>query len=590
MFTNIMKKDQAHMLLWTFELGAIFLWLSNLVDTNSYFSVYCLCAMGALFCFYDSGKKGDSLHGKNLGTAVTLSILFGFLVTAANYPIFQQIRNPAEVSAGSNRLMNLLECAATFLGGIPVCYHLLQWLCCRVEGNDLPVLSKPVEGKKPFVFFLWVFGILAMIDMIYLFLVDYPGSISHDSLRQIEQTVTGEYNNVLPYWYTRLIGFVLSMGYGIFEDPNRACAFYSFLQLLAMTAIFAYTLLTLYERKVSRLFLSLAFVFYAFVPYNIAFSTSMWKDVLFTGFVLLMVTAQYRCLKKLGNSKANLAMMILGGIGVGIMRTNGWYVVALSFLILLLCGKEIRRTLALGMAAASLAGFLLNVPVLKIMDVPGLDKVETMSLPIQQMARVIVKERELNSDDLALLNEIVDVDRIPEEYQDWTSDPMKNMVSQKNPQFIENNLGEFLGLWIKLGLQHPMDYLEAWVELTKGYWNGGYDYYIYAEYVADNDYGIFMDQSMNPIKALVKAYFAFSRESVVFEPILSIGLQVWITIACWWVCGIQKKKETVLFIPLLVILAGLWVGAPVFSEFRYAYPVAAAVPLVLTAALERKGQ
>ena len=44
-----------------------------------------------------------------------------------------------------------------------------------------------------------------------------------------------------------------------------------------------------------------------------------------------------------------------------------------------------------------------------------------------------------------------------------------------------------------------------------------------------------------------------------------------------------KQQEKVLAVPLLIILAGLWVGTPVFSEFRYAYPVFLTLPVILAA-------
>ena len=44
---------------------------------------------------------------------------------------------------------------------------------------------------------------------------------------------------------------------------------------------------------------------------------------------------------------------------------------------------------------------------------------------------------------------------------------------------------------------------------------------------------------------------------------------------------LKKKKEFLLSIPLLVLIAGLWLGTPVYSEFRYAYPMFVSLPLIL---------
>ena len=230
----------------------------------------------------------------------------------------------------------------------------------------------------------------------------------------------------------------------------------------------------------------------------------------------------------------------------------------------------------------------MNVPMIRLLHVGGLDSVETLSLPLQQIGKVIVEQREISPEDQAFLSEIMDLETVPETYQKWTSDPMKIQVWEGSPSYLSQHKGQFFGLWLRLGLQYPRDYFEAWVELTKGYWNGGYDYYIYAEYVAENSYGIAMNFDSNPIKSLMKAYFAFTRESVLFEPLLSIGLNVWAAGALLWLSIVKKRREAVLFIPLFVILAGLWVGSPVFSEFRYAYPVTVSVPFLIPTVLSQE--
>ena len=40
-----------------------------------------------------------------------------------------------------------------------------------------------------------------------------------------------------------------------------------------------------------------------------------------------------------------------------------------------------------------------------------------------------------------------------------------------------------------------------------------------------------------------------------------------------------------LLVPVLVLVVGLWLGTPVYSEFRYAYPIILTAPLVLMTTL-----
>jgi hypothetical protein len=145
-----------------------------------------------------------------------------------------------------------------------------------------------------------------------------------------------------------------------------------------------------------------------------------------------------------------------------------------------------------------------------------------------------------------------------------------------------------LDLWLDIGKRYPWDYVEAWVEQTKGYWNGGYDYYIYAQYVDENDFGIYLVQQDNIIHDLVKAYFTLTRETVLFEPIQSIGFNVWILSMLCFLNLIRNRKEFLLTVPVLAVIFTLWLTTPVFSEFRYAYCVFTTLPFILPVSFYKK--
>lgn len=52
-------------------------------------------------------------------------------------------------------------------------------------------------------------------------------------------------------------------------------------------------------------------------------------------------------------------------------------------------------------------------------------------------------------------------------------------------------------------------------------------------------------------------------------------------LALFAVASLKGWTERVLFLPVLVVLAGLWLGTPVFAEFRYACPIILTVPFFL---------
>ena len=83
-----------------------------------------------------------------------------------------------------------------------------------------------------------------------------------------------------------------------------------------------------------------------------------------------------------------------------------------------------------------------------------------------------------------------------------------------------------------------------------------------------NIYGIVNDVDPNLIRHLFAAAFRYLEKPAFLQPLTSIGLHVWALITCTLINVLKKREEFLLGIPLLVLVAGLWVGTPVYSEFR----------------------
>ena len=68
------------------------------------------------------------------------------------------------------------------------------------------------------------------------------------------------------------------------------------------------------------------------------------------------------------------------------------------------------------------------------------------------------------------------------------------------------------------------------------------------------------------------------------------GLMLLCAVGCLVLNIKNKRTELVLAIPGIIILVGLWLGTPVYTEFRYAYPMILSIPLVLCTTLYHKDQ
>ena len=565
--------DQSILLL---RILFVYIWLtvlSVLSVTDTYYSVYLLCAVVSLACLF-SNNRCPKMYARGGRVAVTVvSILYSVAVVLANYALFE----PLTV------IQNLFDLSCCLIGGYCVAEPVLQYILRR-----FPIESCDGERRYAHRVFLFVFLSVTGIDLAYLLFAHYPGTLTVDSLSTIRELMgDAPYSNIMPFWHTVTVKLFVDMGLAVFGDMNAAIALFHGVQILFMAVCFAYTIMTMYQMGVPVWFLVPVYAVYALQPHNIVYSVILWKDIPFAAASLLFITALYRLLKGIGRSGFwNYGALVFGAMGFSLWRTNGWYAfLATVVVLLILMGKNEKKLLMLMISVLVFSWVLIN-PVLDAMNVTETNFVEAFAVPMQQIARVVSEGRKLTAEENALLSEIFWIDRVGELYNPLTVDPIKfETFRYDRVDYILENAGDYIKLYFSIGIRYPGDYLKAWIDETKGYWNGGYFFWIYSREVVENSYGITLTLGENLIARLFGAFFRYMEKPEFLQPLTSIGLHVWALVGCAVVNAWKRRKELLLTIPLLVLIAGLWVGTPVYSEFRYAYPVFLGMPLILAVTL-----
>lgn len=545
--------------------------LSPLAATDTYYSVYLLCALSGVLCLYDNQTTAYYCEKGWRPTLGFFALLFSGAVALANYELFE----PLSV------LQNLFDLACVLAGGWVIGYQILLCLIRR-----LPLEGGKQNRKHPGMVFATVFGCVALINLSYLLLALYPGVLTTDSFSTLRQILGIDgYDNVMPFWHTVTVKIFVKLGLRLFGDINAAVALFHGAQILFMAACFGYVIMTLYQMGLPVVLMAGTFALYALLPHNIVYSVTLWKDIPFAGAAVLLVTALYRILKKIGGrSWMDWILFCAGAIGFSLWRTNGWYAfVVLTVLMLLLTGKRHRKLVVLMLVVVVLCGALIG-PVLEAWEVQGTNFVEAFGIPMQQVARVLHNGRLLTAEDLEMLNQIFLTERTAELYDPLTVDPVKFMTFRYDQvPYLMDHLGEYVKLYLRIGAQYPADYWQAWVDQTRGYWNAGYKFWTYTLKMGGNDLGIYQMPGENPVARAFAAWFRYVEKPQIFQCFTSIGLHVWALVACAVVSGMKKRQEGLLTVPILVLILGLWLGTPVFAEFRYAYPMILTMPMILAA-------
>ena len=563
-----------------FRVVFIMIWLSNLALTDSYFSVYCLLAFLSFYVLIKKTGKEASSSSSMSFLSSCLAVLFSIVVVAANYPLFSMVRDPALIGKSTNLMVNFINTVFSLIGGFCVAQPLISFAL-----SYCPLQIHREKSIRNRILPVIIFGAILCIYMVHFILVEFPGNITEDPFTQISEMVAGEYSNFNTFWHTMFFQMILSLGYTVFSDINYAIGCFCIVQAFILAFSFSYCLMTMLHYGVPRWVLAVSFCFFALVPYNIALSITIWKDVLYAAGCLLIIVSWLRIHKKLGfNQFLDYTVFVIGSILFLLSRTNGWIIYIVCLVCYILFIRNNRRFMLVMSFVAVLGWFLCN-PVLSILGVSDSDPVESLSIPIQQVSRVISDGGVLTEEEEQLLSRVIDLDDVPELYTNWLSDPMKVEFRSKDYVYLCDHLTEYGSLWLKLGVRYPVSYIKAWIDQTKGYWNGGYDVALYSETVTDNPYGVEKLVSGNPVASLFRLYFGMSRHVIFFEPLHSIGLHVWVVILCFIRNLLRKREEWFLALPALLIVLGLWFGTPVYYCFRYVYPLFVSFPLIVSTSM-----
>ncbi len=553
------------------QLLFVYAWLSNLMETDAFLSVYLLCGLTGMVCMRDNVGQKTALGIWARGILYGLSALFGIATVLANYPLFVPAR----------ALLNLFNIGCSLIGGFFVAYNVLL---CMIRRFPLETGSgkRLRPGSTGTWAFFGCFGCIAAVYLLFLFTTGYPVYLAADSINSMNQIRSGEILNNHPYWYTQFIGLCLRLGWLLTGSNNGSCAVYSAIQCILMAACFAYALVTLYQAGIPKWCVAVVLGMYAFLPHNLTYSITMWKDTLFGGCSLVIITAAYRILKDIGkHAWLNYLVMAVGGAAFCVIRHNGWPMMLVWMVFLLLFERKNRKLLGTAGIVLVIGWFATHL-MMDLLGVREKDLVEVLAVPLQQIARVIAVGCPIDQSDLVILERIFHMDLVQELYSPEIVDPIKfKAMKDAGQQYIQEHMGQFLRLWLRLGAQNPGEYLKAWVELTKGYWNGGYYFWIYIRYTYPDLTGIGGFKMNNLGKDVFDALFRYLEKPVILQPFFSIGLQTWTIISCCFVSWVKKGKTWLISVPMVALAVGLWFVTPVYAEFRYAYPLFVTCPVIL---------
>jgi hypothetical protein len=517
-------------------------------------------------------------------TTVIFAILMTIIVLCANYNLY--VNPNGSDNPAIKALYGIIAFLSLGIGTYYATYNIFKMIACHI--GRISIYGKKGKMKSWEIFIFCMFSFMVVYSLIMTMGL-YPGIVNSDATDQITQTMTGVYSNHHPFYHTLIIKACMDIANIISpaNNINFAVSVYSYFSIFCMALAFSLLIMTLVSVGVPRWCIAIIYAFYLLMPYHILFSFAMWKDTPFAALVLIFSLYSYRVFKGIGNSWVNYIVVLLSGTGMCIFRSNGMVAFLLYGLVLLLVYRLKAKKMVAVIAGALFLSIILKFVSLGAMGIEQPDTIEHLSIPAQQIARVITVSNDLTSSERSVLSEVVDIERVPETYVSYTSDPIKYLVRESGNQTrIRESAFIFAGTYLTIGIRHPFLYAQALIDETVGFWDSGYlEWKYYYSEVTENSLGIRQVSKVPGFDKLLNAYANMYTHIPILNLCICIGFNFWLCLVALYTAIIRKDRGAIMMsIPVLAIIATLLVSTPVYAEFRYIYSMFTCLPLILVSA------
>lgn len=438
-------------------------------------------------------------------------------------------------------------------------------------------------------------------------LIHAPASVNWDYLNQLNQFFGGwPLSNHHPIFLTYAYGWIFKIGYTFGKAPGGFLLSVVFQNLL-MVIVFS-LLLCWMKRHCSRSSYFTALALCVFSPIVPEFTAILTKDTPSAALVvlfMLQLVVRYQSISE-GRSVptyASLPALTLCAIASMLTRHNCLYVMIFVLFVCFSLEKH-KFHLAVSIAVILTTSVVWTFAIVPKVGASKSDSALMLSATFQQIgAYCQISGDDIDADDRAVLNGCFDIpsDSLGELYDPWNVDPIKNHVT-----FKRTSVGRYLFIWAKLGLRHPEIYFDALLRSSVGYWCPLVPY----EHLQDLDY--FTNDPASHYQPMKNAGFAFPGilasvaeakgwfvdlrhlaehiltilcshrlTSLLFQP----AFYTWIDLILATYCLSRRLPSG---LPLFVaVLLFFFINciSPLAASVRYALPLIALLPLILSACL-----
>lgn len=439
---------------------------------------------------------------------------------------------------------------------------------------------------------------IILLAMLPLFLMNYPATMTVDSFDQFAQVRNlAVYSDHHPWVHTMLIKLFYELGFAASADTLVGIAVYVIFQMLVTALSVGYAASTMEALKKNRIWALLIVLGYVLYPYHLAYSITIWKDILFSDMVLVLTVTMYKIILSVKRSDAcikagDCILLAVSGTAMCLLRHNGLYAYIITAVVVLITAvvdvkknkenaKKRLMSLCLVAVITLCVACVIKGPVQSAFGVAKGDYGHNLAIPLQQIGRTVSQGGEISDADVSELEKINSLIYIQNNYEPGGADNMIQWLVAGDSKYFEGHKLNYLGVWLRIGIKNPMSYLKAYADQTKGYYTTMMPeqiaYYgilpnedeLCNEPVLGAGVRIKINELCSKIQNMVPVYGIFYSMGACL-----LLLILWLAVA---VLKGEKYKLSVA-VPVLALTLTILIATPLVADLRYAYPLMLAFP------------
>lgn len=437
-------------------------------------------------------------------------------------------------------------------------------------------------------------------------IISYPAIFMGDTKDYLSQ-IYGHLplNNAHPLTPTLFWGLCIKAGLTLFNSDNMGLFICVMTQFIFIISVVSFVIKVLTECHVSSKISVLLMIYYMLHPRIQYWMFLLTKDILNAAFLFLFIFAIYMIFTNRSNIYTYIALGI-ADLGTLLFRHDNQYIIIISLIIMLVIMRRYRKILAVT-AICSLCfvliwnGTLLNLNILR--EHPERDNLDMGilgSIMEQQTARYIRDAGdEVTQEEYEIINTVFNYEKIVSAYApDNLADGVAGTLRKSTA--TSEDVSAYKKVWFKMFFKHPEIYLEATLNHKYQYLYPSVFTTYYYSYTTSAGY---MDKACDRINENVKEIsvdFSYPsgisldfrvkcqnlRESFFRMPIFNLlyttSSYFWMLFIWFAYCILRNNKIAVAtMMPLLVMILVLLAGPSNGMYFRYSYPYALCLPVII---------